>query len=156
MQFDKTLEMNVGYSGNPEESRVEGGRDTGKISWRKKPLSSYIQNKQLLTEKYKSWVWLFSLTHATRWGLCVIARLTHLLLQLWMNHSIWGETSLFMLSSSTIEGREFPQEHMIMTPFWKLINIIIIWNRTQCGRVGYFLSQGNPLWWILPFPYHIK
>lgn len=63
VQIDKTSEISTGYYGNPEETRVEGGRDTGTISWRKKTLCSYNQNTQILTQNYKSYVWLFSLTH---------------------------------------------------------------------------------------------
>lgn len=53
IQIDK---ISTESYGNWGESRVQGRRDTGKISWRKKPLCSYTQNKQFLTQNYKSCV----------------------------------------------------------------------------------------------------
>lgn len=95
-------------------------------------------------------MWLFSLTHSTQWiwqgELCIHYFWPELALAA-LNESLYP--SLCKLSSCTMEGREFPHEHLIMTPSLKVHQ-----NNLHEKLVCYIKWKQNSVWpvWILPGP----
>lgn len=96
-----------------------------------------------------SWMWLFS---DPLYTVNLIERVIHSLLLAWpISCSFKWITmpSLCKLSSCTMEGREFPHEHLIVTPTLKTHQ-----NNLYEKLVCYIKWKQNSMWlvWILPGP----
>lgn len=147
----------------PRESRMVGGGDTGYISWKRKPLSSCTKKKQFLTQKYKSCVWLFSLTPSTLSvpvRLCIFDSWTILLSCGWI--TIPYTTSALLRAENVHVSTGWGHR------FWNLRKIIILEKNLSSYRkwkqnlalamcsTGDFLGQKNLTVRSLSCPHLIK